>query len=171
MRQRLNVGAREVPGKAFATGSDAELAFGQIHEFDPGFESETERTEAAVRIDAITVELTGTASSEDEDRARKEHKAEGLPGRRPGRTARTPRPRRDGPSHLGQDLHNGGVVEERDVEADLLLGQHLHHQPRGSRPAARGPSDLVVVGPVAQRAAERVLGQRQAEILQRGHHP
>ena len=75
--------------------------------------------------------------------------------------ARGPVPGRDEKPDAGR------VVEDRNVEADRLAGQDLHHQPGGARPAARGAADFVVVGLIAQNAAKPVLRQRQAQELQR----
>ena len=59
----------------------------------------------------------------------------------------------------------GRVIENRDVEPDRLAGQHLHHQARGSGPATRRASDLVMVRLIAQNAAKSVLGYWQPHEL------
>ena len=78
VRQRLDVGAGEVPGEALAPRADAELALGQVDELDAGIERQAERAEAAVGIDAVAVELAGSAGGEDEHRALEEDEAEGV---------------------------------------------------------------------------------------------
>ena len=143
-------------GKPSRRRADAELALGQVDELDAGVEREAERAEAAVGIDAVAVELAGSTGGKDEDRRSEERR-----GRRDCPAVRAWANRQDAADparrapRLGQDLHGRRVVEDRDAEADRLLGQHLHHQPRGARAAAGGAADLVVVGLVAQRAAER----------------
>ena len=59
------------------------------------------------------------------------------------------------------------MVEDRHVEPQRFARQRLHHQSRGARAATRRAADLVVIGLIAQHAAESVERQRQAQELQR----
>jgi hypothetical protein len=66
VRHCLDISAGQVPRKAFPSRADAELAFGEIDEFDACLKRKTERTEAAVGIDAVAIEFAGSAGSQNE---------------------------------------------------------------------------------------------------------
>ena len=147
-------------------GCRSQLAFSQVHRLDPGFECQAERSETAVRIDAVAVELARSAGGEDEDRALKEDEPERIVSA--GQLWPHREDARDMPG-VREDADGGRVIVERYGEAESLLGQNLDHKSRRAWAAARGAPDLVVVGLVTKGAAERVLRQRQAKVLQGGH--
>ena len=98
---------------------------------------------------------------------RKTTSPSGLSARSPLRAPSRARRRARGVApRLDENAHAGRVVEDRDIEPDRLPGQHLDHEARGARTAARGAADLVMVGLIAQHAAETVLRDRQSHELQ-----
>ena len=69
-------------------------------------------------------------------------------------------------ARLDQEADAGRVVEDRHVQPDRFFRQHLHHEARRTRAAARRAADLVVVGLIAQHAPEPILRDRQSHELQ-----
>ena len=58
------------------------------------------------------------------------------------------------------------VIENRDVQADSFPGQHLDHETRGPGTTAGRAAYLVVIGLIAEHAAEPILRNRQTHELQ-----
>ena len=156
---RLHIRAGEVPGEVVSRRADAELAFGQVDRLDSGFEREAERTEAVPGIDAVAIEFAGAAGRNDDRLAQKDRQAVRIFGGSALWRHRQHADRASLSARGDEETDGRCVVEYRDVEADRLPRQNLNHQPRRAGPAARRASDLVVIGLVAQSAAEPVLRQ------------
>ncbi len=122
-------------------------------------------------IDAVAIEFAGAAGGQNQRVAEEDDEPERIVG---GAGARADRDEADGAPRraLGdENAHADRAVDHGNGEPRRLLGERLDHQPRGSRPAAGGAARLVMVGLVAQRGAEAVLGDRQSHELQRGERP
>ena len=58
------------------------------------------------------------------------------------------------------------MIDDRHIEPDGFSRQRLHHEARGARAAARCAAYLVMVGLIAQHAAQAILRDRQSHELQ-----
>ena len=74
----LHVGAGEVPWEFAASGTDTELVFGQVGEFQSGLQCQTQRAETVFRIDAVTEQFSRPATGEDDIRAENDRETVGV---------------------------------------------------------------------------------------------
>ncbi len=113
-------------------------------------------------IDAVAIKLAGAAGGEDKPVAEEDDEPERIVGSASARTNRDEADCAARRTFADEDAHANRAVDDGNGEPRRLLGERLDHQSRSARPATRGAARLVVVGLVAQRAAEAVQGDRQA---------
>jgi hypothetical protein len=142
------------------------LTLSEIDRFDSSFQSDSKRSKAVPRIDAVAVELARPPGGDDHCAGKKHDEAKRIvcssPFRRDSEDAH--RPRFAFRSHQKPNARR--VIENRDVQADRFPGQHLDHETGGSGSAAGGAAYLVVIGLIAEHAAEPILRDRQTHELQ-----